>query len=166
MFSVGEVVVYGVQGVCRIRDKCTRKFGKEEQEYFVLCPVFDEKSVIYVPADKPALLAQMRAVLTKAELSELIVTADRNGSQWIENDNSRRDFCAEVIKSGDRSALMGLVSMLYLHSEELKGQKKHFHMADERSLKQAKKLLHDEFAYVLGIDPEDVPAYISSRLEH
>lgn len=164
MFCVGEAVVYGVQGVCRIREMCTKKFGKEEQEYFVLCPIFDEKSVIYVPTDKPALLAQMRSVLTKEELRELIASAGEQDAQWIENDSHRRDFCTEVIKSGDRSALMQLVSMLYLHSEELKGQKKHFHIADERSLKQAKKLLHDEFAFVLGITPEEVPEYISRHI--
>lgn len=164
MFSVGDAVVYGVQGVCRIRELCTKKFGREEQEYYVLCPIFDEKSVIYVPTDKPALLAQMRAVLTRAELHELLASAGQQDNLWIENDNHRRDFCAEVIKSGDRSALMGLVSMLYMHSEELKGQKKHFHIADERSLKQAKKLLHDEFAFVLGIRPEEVPDYISSHI--
>lgn len=164
MFSVGDAVVYGVQGVCRIREMCTKKFGKEEQEYFVLCPIFDEKSVIYVPTDKPALLAQMRSVLTKEELQELIASAGDRNALWIEDDSHRRDFCAEVIKSGDRGALMQLVSMLYLHSEELKGQKKHFHMADERSLKQAKKLLHDEFAFVLGITPEEVPEYISRHI--
>ena len=164
MFCVGDAVVYGVQGVCRIREMCTKKFGREEQEYYVLCPIFDEKSVIYVPTDKPALLAQMRTVLTPEELRGLIDSAAHDETLWIEDDSHRRNFCAEVIKSGDRKALMQLVSMLYLHSEELRGQKKHFHIADERSLKQAKKLLHDEFAFVLGITPEEVPDYISRHI--
>ena len=164
MFSVGDAVVYGVQGVCRIREMCTKKFGREEQEYFVLCPIFDEKSVIYVPADKPALLSQMRAVLTREELRQLLDSAAQDETIWIEDDSHRRNYCAEVIKSGDRQALLKLVSMLYLHSEELRGQKKHFHIADERSLKQAKKLLHDEFAFVLGITPEDVPEYIARHV--
>ena len=150
MHSVGEVVVYGVQGVCRIHELCRRKFDRVEKEYFLLRPIFDERSVIYVPIDKPELVGQMRPVLTKDEVDELIATLSGSACEWIDDDDDRKDFCAEVIR--------------YSRNEALKGQKKHFHIADERNLKRAEKLLHEEFAYVLGLMPDEIPAYISARL--
>lgn len=164
MHSVGEVVVYGVQGVCRIHELCRRKFDRVEKEYYLLRPVFDERSVIYVPIDKPDLVEQMRPVLTKQEVNILITDLSGSACDWIDDDGDRKDFCAEVIRSGDRGALMRLITMLYSRNEALKGQKKHFHIADERNLKRAQKLLHEEFAYVLGLMPDEVPGYISARI--
>lgn len=164
MLAVGEVVVYGVQGVCRVAELVTRKFDRETKEYYLLRPVFDTRSVIYVPVDKQELLDQMRPPLTKEEVNELIGSLEKNSSEWIADDDDRRDYCADVIRSGDRGALMRLIDMLYSRNEELKGQKKHFHIADERSLKRAEKLLHDEFAYVLGMLPDQIPEYIRARV--
>ena len=164
MFAVGDVVMYGTQGVCKIHEVCTKKFGKTESEYFLLRPYFDPKSVIYVPTDQDNLLSQMREVLTRNEVNDLIAEISSGKIEWIDNDNERQDVCNEIIRSGDRVALMRLIQMLYDRNEELKGQKKHFHIADERNLKRAEKLLHEEFAYVLGLQPADIPAYISERL--
>ena len=164
MLAVGEVVVYGVQGVCRVAELVMRKFDRETKEYYLLRPVFDTRSVIYVPVDKQELLDQMRPPLTKEEVNELIGSLEKNSSEWIADDDDRRDYCADVIRSGDRGALMRLIDMLYSRNEELKGQKKHFHIADERSLKRAEKLLHDEFAYVLGMLPDQIPEYIRARV--
>lgn len=164
MPSVGEVVVYGVQGVCRVAELVSRRFDRETKDYYLLRPVFDQRSVIYVPVDKPDLVAQMRPPLTTSEIHELIDSLEINGSEWIADDSDRRDYCADVIRSGDRGALMRLIDMLYSRNEELKGQKKHFHIADERSLKRAEKLLNDEFAYVLGMLPDEIPDYIRARI--
>ena len=43
---------------------------------------------------------------------------------------------------------------------------KKLHIADERMLREAEKMICDEFAYVLGISQEEVPAYITSGLEN
>ncbi len=164
MFSVGQTVVYGVQGVCRIQDVTSKKFGKESEDYFVLQPIFDGKSLLYVPCSNEKLLAQMRPVLSREELGELIASASNADSTWMEDEKQRRSLCTEIIKSGDRAALLGLIAMMYQHSESLREQKKHIPLADERLMKQASRLLHDEFAFVLGIQPEEVPDYIANHI--
>lgn len=164
MFSVGQTVVYGVQGVCRIEDVTIKKFGKESEEYFVLQPIFDGKSLLYVPCGNPNLLAQMRPVLTREELNELIASAAGADSTWMEDEKQRRSICTDIIKSGDRASLMQLIVMMYQRSEALREQKKHIALADERLMKQASRLLHDEFAFVLGIQPEEVPDYIARHI--
>lgn len=165
MFSAGEVVVYSTQGVCLVKEITTMKFGGTKAEYYVLTPVSDRGAVVYVPTEKPALVAKMRPVLNREELDGLIVKSASEKSEWIENDAERKLYCDSAVKSGDRGELMRMMEMLYLRREELKNQKSHFHNIDAQYLKTAERMLHDEIAYVLGISLDEVPAYIQSRIK-
>lgn len=165
MFSVGEHVVYGTHGVCAISEVTSMSFGSEKRDYYVLSPVSDPKSTIFVPVDNETLIAQMRRVLTKEEIDALLDSVEPCALEWIANDSKRKEFCAATIKSGDRLAIINMIEMLYLHQEEMRDQKKHFHVTDERFLREAEKLLHDEFAFVLGIPNIEVYEYIGSRIK-
>ena len=160
MFSVGDTVVYGTQGVCTIKDISMLRLGKARGEYYILTPVADPGSVVYVRTSKETLLGTTRAVLSRKEAEELILDASRDPLPWISDDVSRKTFCDDIVKNGSRKELMRLVGMLYCHREELRQQKKHFHNVDAQYLKTAERLLHDELAYALGIPAEQVPEYI------
>lgn len=162
MFSVGDTVVYGTQGVCRIEEKKVMRMGKTEGEYLVLQPIADAKSTVFVPVSSEKLMAKMREVLSKEELDALILRCVNDPKEWIESDDERKEYCESTIKSGDRGELIRLIGMLYEHRESLKNQKRHFHTVDAQYLKSAEHLLHDEFAYVLGIAAAAVPEYIYS----
>lgn len=166
MFSVGDTVVYGTQGVCLIVEIKRMKIGKETKDYFVLRPAADQGAVVYVPCGSAALAAKMRSLISRGELDRLINEAAAEPAEWIADDNARLAHCDEVLKSGDRKRLLQLVVMLYRRRELLKATKKHFHNADATYLKAAERLLHDEFAYVLGIGAEEVPDYIRERIEN
>lgn len=166
MFSVGDAVSYGTQGICKITEITNMAVGKVKKQYFVLVPLQDERSTVYVPTDNEKLLEKMRTVLSEKEINELIKEVSKQPLKWIENDIDRKEFCNEVIKSGDRHELMRLIEMLYNKREELKNSKKHFHILDERALREAEHLLHDEFSYVLNISKEDVPSYIFNMLKN
>ncbi len=165
MFNLGDTVVYGVQGICEYKGTTTMPVGKEAREYFVLAPIFDARSTIYVPTDNENLIKNIRPILSKEEIDSLIKTAAQDAPKWIENDLERRDYCIEIIKRGDRQELMQLISMLYLHQRDLKQTKKHFHISDERFLREAERLINEEFSYVLGISRGEVPKYISDKIE-
>lgn len=165
MFKKDDIIVYGTQGVCKISDRATMPVGKEMRSYFVLTPVYDDRATIYVPVDNKSLLNNMKHLLSKEEINELIDSAAADSSRWISDDLKRKEYCINVIKSGDRKELMQLISMLYLHQKTLKQTKKHFHISDEKYLREAERLINDEFSYTLNIPREDVPEYISSRIE-
>lgn len=165
MFLKGDSVVYGTHGVCNIVEVSSMPMGSVEKEYYVLSPVSDLKSTIYVPLDSELLVSQMRTVLTSDEINELISRLGSEFYEWIPADSERKSFCQSIMKSGDRLKLINMIRMLYTKREELREQKKHFHVSDERFLKDACKLIHDEFAYVLGISVDDVPKYISDRIK-
>ena len=164
MYSVGEVVIYSTQGVCRVKEISTMKFGSTKGEYYILTPVSDSRSVVYVPTANPALVAKMRPILCRQELDSLMADISGEHQEWISDDSQRKDYCDRVIKGGDRREIMRLMEMLYLRREALKDQKKHFHNVDAQYLKTAERMLFDEIAYVTGISLEEVPDYISSHL--
>ena len=68
MFEVGQTVLYGTEGVCRITEIQEMKVGKKKSEYYVLKPVYRDGATIYVPMDNATLLNRMRQVLSAEEI--------------------------------------------------------------------------------------------------
>lgn len=165
MFSAGNHVVYSSHGVCEITEIKTMSFGGETKQYYVLSPINDKRSTIFIPIDNMVLLSQMRPVLTKEEIDELLASVIPGTCSWIPSDSERKNFCAATIKSGDRLAILHMIEMLYLHRERMMDEKKHFHVTDERFLNDAEKMLNDEFAFVLGISTSEVEHYVEERVK-
>ncbi len=165
MFSAGNHVVYSSHGVCEITEIKTMSFGSETKQYYVLSPINDKRSTIFIPIDNMVLLSQMRPVLTKEEIDELLDSVEPGTCSWIPSDSERKSFCAATIKSGDRLAILHMIEMLYLHRERMEEENKHFHVTDERFLNDAEKMLNDEFAFVLGISTSEVEHYVEERVK-
>lgn len=165
MFSAGDTVVYSTHGICKVKEITEMEMCKVKKKYYVLIPVYDENSTLYIPVDNEKLLNNMHRMLSATEIDELIDNAAASPLEWISDDIQRKEYCSAVIKGGDRSELMRLIEMLYLRREDLKQTKKHFHISDERYLRDAERLLHDEFSFVLGIKREQVPEYILNRIK-
>ncbi len=165
MLAVGQTVVYGTQGVCTVKEVSMLKLGKTKGEYYVLSPIDDPGSTVYVPTANEKLMSKLHPVLRGDEADALIADALSEPMEWIVSDNERKAVCDEIVKNGDRKQLMRLVAMLYRRREELKDRKKHFHNIDAQYLKTAERMLHGELAYALGISPDDVSDYIRRLLE-
>ena len=71
MYNVGDNIHYGGSGVCVIQEIAVMRFGRTREQYYVLKPVYQNASLIYVPVDNPQLVGKMRAVLTKEEVVEV-----------------------------------------------------------------------------------------------
>lgn len=164
MRKIGEVVLYGTDGVCRITDVTEKKFGKEITKYYVLKPVYRNSSLIYVPVGNEKLESKMKTVLSKTEIDDMIESMPGAENIWIENEPTRKVRYKEIIVNGDRRELIQMIKTLHEHREiQIKSGKK-MHISDERFLKDAEKMLYDEIAHVLSILPEQVSAYISEKL--
>lgn len=166
MFEKDEAVVYGNQGVCVICDISTMKFGKEKREYYVLKPVYDENSTIYVPTDNESVTSKMRKVMGKKDIERLIDSIADEAIGWISDDGIRREFCESVINGGSRRELMKMIKMLYMQQQNVKLQKKHLRLADEKYLKEAEKMINEEIAYVMKIDRNRVSEYIETWITY
>ena len=166
MFQIGDTVLYGADGICTVTEIAMRTFGKEEAEYLVLTPLHQSRSVIYVPTASQVLLDKMHRVLSADEVRQIVREVAREDcAAWMQDENVRRDHYKEVLQSGDRRACIRLIKTIWVHGKEQKERGRKLHHVDEMAMKEAERLLYEEFAYVLGIKPEDVLPFIIKETE-
>ena len=99
MFQKDDMVRYGAHGVCKVEDITEKNFNGEAIRYYVLRPIYNDTSTIYVPIHNQALTQNMRKVLSKEELQSLIQTMPHEESLWIENEEVRKAQYQEILTS-------------------------------------------------------------------
>lgn len=165
MFSIGDTVVYGTQGVCRIEGTQTKRIRGEYVDYLVLRPVYDSNSTVFVPKNNEKLLSKMREILPADEIYRIIRELPEKDPVWIDDDNIRKAKYQEVIDEGDRSKIMLIIKTLHQHRIKQQEKGRRLHQPDEYILGQAEKLLYNEFALVLDIQPDEVVPFIMKQIE-
>ena len=151
MYQVGDWVVYGIHGVCRVIGTEKQLVNRKRTLYLVLEPLTQAESRFYLPADNPTALAKLKAVLSKEELSLLIDSDEAHKDCWIQEENLRKQRYRDLIGSGERTALMRMVSSLYRYKDEQTAAGRKFHQCDDNFLRDAEKLLCSEISLVLEL---------------
>lgn len=164
MFSIGDKVIYGTQGVCIIDDITVQKFLQKKCKYYVLKPAYQQEAKIFVPMENEMLTKKMRRVLSPEEIKTLIKEMPDQETIWIEDEGLRKEKYKQIIAEGDRTKLVKLIKTLYAKQKEKQENGRKLHQSDERFLKEAEKLLHNEFAAVLKIRQEDVLPFIMNEM--
>ena len=154
MWKKQETVLYANNGLCLIEDVRQESFSGESRTYYVLAPLNDSKSRVYVPTDNEIVLKKMHKLLSEEQAVELIKALPSLETEWISHDKMRQDFFKKALESGDRRAIGAAYRTLTLKKKELEGRGKKLRAADEAILSNAQKMLLEEFSFVLGEDPE------------
>lgn len=163
--AVNELVVYGSGGVFRITEICNKKIGSREEEYYVLKPVYERGgSTVYVPVANEKLAGKLRPLLSREEVDGLIDSLPQMQVPWIESQSDRRERYRQLLQRNDSTALIRAVRALRIHRREQEASGKRLYLADERFLKEAERLLYDEFAVALQMEPKQVLPYILQHL--
>ena len=166
MYEIGSQVLYGIHGVCRITALESMRFGKARAKYYVLEPVEQPGAKFYVPVENEAAVAKLRPLLSREELLALLHSDAVRNYPWIADENQRKLRFRELISSGDREALMGMIGALLRHKKTQLAAGRKFHQSDENFLTDAQKLLNAEFAQVFCLEPKAVNAFIQKELEN
>ena len=165
MFQIGDQVVYGIHGICRIVDLAERTVDRKKIPYFVLEPADQPGAQFFVPSQNPAALAKLRRVLDRQELDALLASQEVRQDCWIADENRRKQRYRELISGGDRVALLQMIGALHRHKKEQAEAGRKFHLCDENFLRDAERLLNAEFSLILGIQPSEVGAYIRAAFD-
>ena len=96
MYSIGEIVLYGSNGVCEITEITTKKIGKNSIEYYVLKPVCSDSSTLFVPTQNEMLVSRMRVVLSSDEIKD-ILSQKTDNEIWIDNKAERCEKIKEIM---------------------------------------------------------------------
>ena len=164
MYNRGEQVLYGSHGVCLINDIEVKFVDRKEITYYVLEPLEQPGSRYYIPAHNKTAVAKLSRLLSSEELQAILVSVKNSDDGWILDEGKRKQRYRELINSGDRAALLGMIHALYRHKQEQIEAGRKFHLCDENFLHDAEKLLREEFSLVLEIPKEQVGNYIAERL--
>jgi len=166
MFQVNDVIVYGMQGVCKIENIEEKSINGEKKAYYVLKPVNDKGATYFAPTDNQHVLKKMRRLLTEDQIHELIDSMPGEDAVWVSNENERKEIYKGILAGGDRAEIIKMVKAIYLHKKSREAEGKRLHMSDERFFKDAEQILYNEFQYVLKLDSKDaLMAYIFARVE-
>lgn len=153
MFSVGQNVLYGSNGVCVVNDITEKKVGKVSMEYYVLKPLDTNFSTLFVPTKNETLVKKIRGVMTKDMINGVLSNLPEPG-EWNDNKQERSEQFKAVISNGDFTELIRMIRLIYKHSDELSELGRHLHMSDERLLKEAEKMVTEEIEFVLDVDKQ------------
>ncbi len=164
MYQVGELVMYGVHGICRIADVEERTVDRKKVRYLVLEPKDQSGSRYLVPSENPNAMAKLRPMLSASELEALLVSPEVRQDGWISDENRRKQYYREIIGSGDRAALLRMVNTLHNHKQAQLAAGRKVHICDENFLRDAQRLLSTEFSQVLGIAPDQIGDYVINKM--
>ncbi len=164
MWKLGDIVVYGSAGICRVDDIRDERFGDEIKKYFILKPLFDDKNTFFVPSFNETLVAKMRPVLTKEEALSLVRSMPDIAPEWVDNDKLRQERYKEILESGQRDKVVGMLKALHARREQLFEKGKKMRASDEILMRNAELLLENECAHVFGITRLEVQGFIAKEL--
>lgn len=164
MFKVGDVVKYGVNGICKISDITVKDFCGEATEYYVLESMTGYASTFFVPTANVQLTSRMQHLLSREEALEVISELPKARLEWIENDKERAVAFADILTSNDRRDILRLSGLLYQKKHELESRGKKLHIADERIMLEAERIIGDELSTVLGMKKSEIPTFIAETL--
>lgn len=164
MLNVGEVFVYGTSGVVRVSEITSRTIGCDVKNYYVLQPVFDERSTLYVPTDCEKLQTSFHPLPSRDEATSIIDGMSKTHYEWIENDKERSEAFKNVIEAGERSGIAEIICAIHRHKDELSEKGKKLRSIDETMMQRAEKLLYSEIAFVLGVEPCDVREMVIGKI--
>ena len=165
MYQAGETVFYGTEGVCRVVEIREMKVGGEMADYYVLRPIYREGTTVFVPLKNELLVSRMRPLLTRDRIDRMIDEVNEEDKDWIEDASERKAEFQRILLSADRRELLSMVRVLYLRRLNLQTCGKRLRSNDEQMLRDAEKLLDEEFSVVLHIRPREVSEYIRNRVK-
>ena len=165
VYQIGDLIVYGGEGVCRVEEIGVPKISgiNKERQYYTLSPLYREGRV-FAPVDAKVF---MRPVITRDEALSLIRDIPNMETSVYENSNLRflNEYYQERLQNYTCAGLLQLIRNTHAKRDVMISRGKKLGLVDERSMKRAEDMLHGELAVALGITRSEVPQYIADTLD-
>ena len=161
MFSIDDVVIYTTYGICKINNI----IEYNGQKTYVLSPLGETKTEMKLPVESPLTKLRLFPLMEKNDIVELINEIPFMEPYWIDRDNDRKTKFSDIIKSGDRRETLKVIKCIRKHIIDIKDKGRKLHQTDKNCMKDAEKLLIDEFSYVLNIERNQMEIMLNTELE-
>lgn len=166
MFQVHEYVMHDTRGVCRVEEVVHPDFAGKGKLYYKLTPVFEKKTVLYVPVlGGPSGKLSVRPLISKEEALALIEQMPGIEAKTYGNFKEQAQVFREILYSGDQKERIALMKGIFENDQKRRGSGKRLSANEEESRRTAEAFLYGELAVVLDIPINQVEDYIGQRLE-
>lgn len=164
MFCIGEYIVYGTNGICRVESIGPSPYDKtDSRTFYLLIPVKNPmSSTIYTPVDNDRV--PMRRLMTEGEITALIAAMPEIEPLSVPVEKQRRELYRATIGTLKPEGYVQVIKTVHQRRKTLSAARKHFPVTDLESERLAKHMLYSECAHVLGLDEGEMEQYIIERL--
>ena len=165
MFEIGEYIVYGVNGICRVADIGPSPYDPTDaRTFYLLIPVNNPmSSSIYTPVDN--VRVPMRRLMTREEIDALMNAVPEIALLEIPVEKQRREIYRTTIHALSPEGYVRVIKTVARRRRELAAAHKHFPVTDLEYGRLAHHMLCSECAHVLGLSEEAAGAYLLSSLQ-
>lgn len=165
MINIGDVVIYGTNGVCRYNGTVKKKTALGMSEYYEFEALRDSGNKMYMPSSF-SVDEKVRTALSRDDALAIVESVLKEETLEFDGDESRRVQLSAMLKSNNSADAVRVVKSLITLQKSRQKRGNKLHSADERMLRLAKRLVDDELAYSLEISPDDVENFIKSKLKY
>lgn len=166
MYQIGELILYGGTGVCRVTEIVAKRFSRTEPEklYYVLKPLYSA-GTITTPVENGKVFT--RPVISHDEALALIDAIPSIHAEAYHNSNLQQleNHYRTELESHNCLDLLRLTMSTYQKKVERERAKLKFGAVDRRYMERAENLLFGELAVALDISRENVQSFIEDRLQ-
>lgn len=165
MFTVGDYVVCGNNGICRVQDITTLNISgiDKSRKYYLLKPVFLSGSTVYIPVDTAD--EAMRKAMNKDEAMQFIHSIPNIPLIPLADEKTLERTYKEYMHQNSSEGWLKLIKTIYLRKEKrtMKGYKAT--AVDSRYFKLAEDFLYGELSIALDMPKDEVRDYIVNSIE-
>lgn len=164
MYQVGDLIIYGSHGVCRVEAVGTFDIpGFDDGRIYYTLHLLYQECRIFIPTDTGVFI---RPVITYEEAQKLIASIPSIKEAVDSNGDHRfwEGYYKKSLQTHECLDLLKIIKTIYTKSAIAEEQGRKLGQMDERYMKKAEDLLDGEFAVALGIPKENVRGYIESKL--
>jgi RNA polymerase-interacting CarD/CdnL/TRCF family regulator len=164
VFSVGEKIVYGYEGVFYVSDYTTSPFDKNDgRTFYVLRPVFGAENNIIVTPSEGGVTA-MRAIINRDEAAALLERISDIREVVVDKERARRDIYRNVMSGCRDEDFISIIKTVRRRREEFIAQKRRLSETDTDFESRAKRCLFCELAAAMEISFAEAEKLVIEKL--
>lgn len=160
MFSVGDMIIYGENGVCTVEKVAPLEMSGASRDklYYSLCPLIGS-GTFFAPVESAVF---MRPIMSRDEALAFIdsIPAIEPAICTDNRFNHVDAFYKELFKQHTCEALVAVIKGLHERMSERKTKSSRA----ESTMKRARDILYGELSASLELELSQVEAYIESRV--
>ncbi len=165
MFEIGELIIYGGNGVCRVEKigPIDAGMGPKDRMYYTLNPLKNRESRIFTPVDNEKVI--MRPTMTREDALKLIDQIQNVETLWISDERRRESEYKEAIRKCDCREYVKIIKTIYLRKKKRLADGKKVTAVDERYFAIAEENLYGELSVALDMDKVQAKAFVEQRVK-